>query len=116
MVPDQLQFVLCIDRKAIRRLPEASGPAPGVSALAIAAMASCQTAALRTIAPGSREFRCRQSPRRPAAAVRAGPPPQEQRDAEPAEAVAVPAVGWLWDKKSADTKKRLQQQNIRPKK
>lgn len=27
-----------------------------------------------------------------------------------------PAVGWLWDKKSADTRKRLQEQNLRPKK
>lgn len=29
---------------------------------------------------------------------------------------AVPAVGWLWDKKSADTRKRLQQADIKPKK
>lgn len=29
---------------------------------------------------------------------------------------AVPAVGWLWDRKSADTRKRLQQADIKPKK
>lgn len=27
-----------------------------------------------------------------------------------------PAVGWLWDKKAADTRKILQQNNLRPKK
>jgi hypothetical protein len=27
-----------------------------------------------------------------------------------------PAVGWLWDKKAADTRKVLQQNNLRPKK
>ena len=32
------------------------------------------------------------------------------------EAPAIPAVGWLWDRKSAQTRQRLREQNIRPKK
>ena len=29
---------------------------------------------------------------------------------------AIPAVGWLWDRKSAQTRQRLREQNFRPKK
>lgn len=60
-------------------------------------------AAKRQAAPSLR-------PLQPAAAE------QRERDSRPAEAPAVPAVGWLWDKKAADTRKRLQEQNLRPKK
>lgn len=35
-----------------------------------------------------------------------------QTHAEP----PVPQVGWLWERRAADTKRRLREQNIRPKK
>ncbi len=44
-----------------------------------------------------------------------GQQPASRSAAAPASP-AVPAVGWLWDKKSADTRKRLQQADIKPKK
>lgn len=42
--------------------------------------------------------------------------PSRQASAQPPPAPAVPQIGWLWDRKSAQTRKRLQEQQIRPKK
>jgi len=56
---------------------------------------------------------------RAATPLRAVPPSREAQPVQQQGAALPPpppAVGWLWDKKSKDTQKRLQEQNLRPKK
>lgn len=60
------------------------------------------------------------SQRRPARPRGLQPPAAQQQEAPGSPAGPLPSTapskGWLWDRKAADTRRRLQEQNLKPKK
>ena len=80
-------------------------------------MAASAGLSASTLPPVYRPAYTQTKRRQPAPALRAQQPNAADNSAPELDAAAaVPSVGWLWNKKAADTQARLKSLNLRPKK